>query len=79
MDSRGRGWGRRGGGRGAPLFLQSVVFFVITLEELQTVLLEAELIINNAPLTYVYANTIETRNMFGTQSFVIWQTIFIFF
>ena len=29
-------------------------------EELQTVLFEVELIINNAPLTYVYPNTIET-------------------
>ena len=28
-------------------------------EELQTVLFEVELIINNAPLTYVYPNTIE--------------------
>ena len=28
--------------------------------KLQTVLFEAELIINNAPLTYVYPNTIET-------------------
>ena len=29
-------------------------------KELQTVLFEVELIINNAPLTYVYQNTIET-------------------
>ena len=29
-------------------------------EELQTVLFEIELIINNAPLTYVYPNTIKT-------------------
>ena len=29
-------------------------------EELQTVLFELELIINNAPLTYVHPNTIET-------------------
>ena len=29
-------------------------------EELQTVLIEVELIINNAPLTFVYSNTIET-------------------
>ena len=40
------------------------------LEELQTVLSEVELNINNAPLTYVYPNTIEICN---TQSFVIWQ------
>ena len=29
-------------------------------EELQTMLFEVELIINNAPLTYIYPNTIET-------------------
>ena len=32
----------------------------IHFEELQTVSFEVELIINNAPLTYVYPNTIET-------------------
>ena len=35
-------------------------FFWNQFEELQTVLLEVELIINNAPLTYVHPNTIET-------------------
>ena len=35
-------------------------FFCNHFEELQTVLFEVELIINNAPLTYVYPNTIET-------------------
>ena len=51
--------GRARGAR-APLFLQSLVFFYNHFEELQTVLFEVELIINNAPLTYVYPNTIET-------------------
>ena len=45
---------------GAPPFLESLVFFCSHFEELQTVLFEVELIINNAPLTYVYPNTIET-------------------
>ena len=40
-----------------PYFLQSIAF---CFEELQTVLIEVELIINNASLTYVYPNTIET-------------------
>ena len=35
-------------------------FFCTHFEELQTVLFEAELIINNKFLTYVYPNTIET-------------------
>ena len=37
-----------------------VVFFCSHFEELQTVLFEVELIINNAPLTYIYPNTIKT-------------------
>ena len=45
-------------------FLQSLAvvvgFFCNHFEELQTVLFEVELITNNAPLTYVYLNTIET-------------------
>ena len=47
--------------RGAPpsYFLQSLAF-CNHFEELQTMLFEVELIINNAPLTYVYPNTIET-------------------
>ena len=49
------------GARGArtPYFLQSVVF-CNHFEELQTVLFEVVLIINNAPLIYVYPNTIDT-------------------
>ena len=41
-----------------PLFLQSLVFRN-HFEELQTMLFEAELVINNARLIYVYPNTIE--------------------
>ena len=35
-------------------------FFCNHFEELQTVLIEVKLIINNAPLTYVYPDTIKT-------------------
>ena len=35
-------------------------FFCYYFEELQTLLVEVKLIINNAPLTYVYPNTIKT-------------------
>ena len=54
-----------GAGEAPPLFLQSLVFFCCFFfcshfEELQTVSFEVELIINNAPLTYIYPNTIET-------------------
>ena len=47
--------GFRGGGgwQAAPCFCNHF-------EELQTVLIEVKLIINNAPLTYVYPNTIKT-------------------
>ena len=38
----------------------SIHFFCNHFEELQTVLTEVKLIINNAPLTHVYANTIKT-------------------
>ena len=41
-----------------PIFCNHL-FFLNQFEELQTVLFEAELIINNAPLKYVYPNTIE--------------------
>ena len=36
------------------------LFICSHFKELQTALFEVELIINNAPLTYVYPNTIET-------------------
>ena len=36
-----------------PFFFKSLVFFVITLKNYKTVLIEVKLIINNAPLTYV--------------------------
>ena len=56
-----------------PYFLQSLVF-CNHFEELQTMLFEVELIINNAPLTYVYSNTIGTcltpnHLLFGRQLF----------
>ena len=35
-------------------------FFCDHFEELQTALIKVKLIINNAPLTYVYPNTIKT-------------------
>ena len=41
------------------LFFAITCFLAITLKNYK-VLFEAELIINNAPLTYVYPNTIET-------------------
>ena len=43
-----------------PYFLQSLKFFCNHFEELQIELSEVELIVNNAPLTYVCPNTIET-------------------
>ena len=50
-------------------FVLFFVFFPNHFEELQTMLFEAELIINNKPLTYLYPNTIETPNhlLFGRQ------------
>ena len=57
-DLRGRG-GEGAGGAPPPYFLQSLVF-CNDFEELQTTLFEVELIINNAPLNYVYPNTIKT-------------------
>ena len=46
----------------SPLFLSIHLFFFCNyFEALQTVSFEVELIINNAPLTYVYPITIETR------------------
>ena len=58
MVTRGgfKGWS---GGSHPPYFLQSLVFcnhFV----EAETVLFKVELIINNAPLTFIYSNTIQT-------------------
>ena len=68
-DSGGRVCGE--GGRDL-LFFAITYFFCNHFEELQTVLFEIELIINNAPLTYVYPNTMETflppnRLLFGRQ------------
>ena len=42
-----------------PYFLQLLVFYN-HFEKLQTMLFKVEPIINNAPLVYVYLNTIET-------------------
>ena len=56
-NSRGKFRGARGAR--APFFC-SHLFFCNRFEELHTALFEVELIINNAPLTYVYPNTIET-------------------
>ena len=54
-------------------------FFCNHFEELQTVLIEVKLIINNAPLTYVYPNTIKTcltlnHLLFGRQLLYYYNT-----
>ena len=56
-------------------FFANTFFIYNHFEELQTVLFEVELIINNAPLTYVYPNTIETcltpnHLLFGRQLYI---------
>ena len=43
-----------------PFFFAITCFFCSHFEELQTVLFEVEMIINNAPLTCIYPNTIES-------------------
>ena len=48
------------GARALPIFCNHLIFFCSHFEELQIELFEVELIVNNAPLTYVYPNTIET-------------------
>ena len=40
--------------------MRAILIFCNHFEELQNVLFEVELTINNAPLTYVYPNAIET-------------------
>ena len=66
QDIRSKGGFRVGRGGRAPSPPSTPLFFAITcvfcnhFEELQTVLIEVELVINNAPLTYFYPNTIET-------------------
>ena len=58
----------RGGDLPPPLFLQPLVFLrYCHFEQLQTVLIKVKLIIDNVPLT------------FNTQSFVVWQTVIMFF
>ena len=49
-----------GAGGVCPPFFAITGFFHNHFEELRTVLFEVQLIINNAPLTYIYPNTIET-------------------
>ena len=44
----------------APPFFRNDLFLPSHFEELKTVLIEVKLIINKAPLTYVYPNTIKT-------------------
>ena len=56
---RGGFKGGEHGRRAPPYFLQSLAF-CNHFEELQTMLFQVELIINNAPLIYVYPNAIET-------------------
>ena len=70
-DLRRKGEGGAGGGGRPPYFLQSLIL-CNHFEELQTMLVEVELITNNAPLIYVYPNTIETCStpnylLFGRQ------------
>ena len=67
-------WGAR-----SPIFCNHLFFFCNHFEKLQTVLFEVELIIDNAPLTYVYLNTIETCLTLNHLLFANWQTIIIFF
>ena len=59
----------RGGGLPPPLFFTTTCFLrYYHFEQLQTVLIKVKLIINNnVPLT------------FNTQSFVVWQTVIMFF
>ena len=64
----------QGGAVGAfpPFFFRSHLFFYDHFEELQTGLTKVKLMINKAPLTYVYPNTIKTyltpnRLLFGRQ------------
>ena len=59
----------RGGGLPPSFFLQPLVLLrYYHFEQLQTVLIKVKLIINNnVPLT------------FNTQSFVVWQTVIMFF
>ena len=77
--TRGDSEGGAGGTPPLPYFLQLLVFFLFFFcnhfEALQTVLFEVELIINNATLTHVYPNTIETCLIPNHLLFVIWQTI----
>ena len=61
-----------------PLFCNHLLF-CNHFGELQPVLFEVELIMNNAPLTYVYPNTIETCLKPNYLLFGILQRVIIFF
>ena len=52
--------GVRGAGSARPLYFFQSLVFCNHFEELEITLFEFELVINNAPLIYVYTNTIET-------------------
>ena len=76
----GRGGFRGGRGGLGPPFFRSNLFFCDNFEELQTVLIEVKQIINNAPLKYVYPNTIKTylttnHLLFGRQLLCYFNTI----
>ena len=60
LDTPSRGGFKGGAGAVRPLFLAITWFFYNHFEELQTALFKVKLIINNAPLTYVYPNAVET-------------------
>ena len=64
LNSNERGCKVRRGFKGVagvePLCFAITCFFLDHLEELQTVFIEVKLTINNAPLTYIYPNTIKT-------------------
>ena len=49
-----------GAGGACPPFFCNYLFFCNHFEELQTVIIEVKLVINNAPATSVYSNTIKT-------------------
>ena len=62
------------GGWHMPPFFAITCFFCNNFEELQTVFFEVELITNNATI-----NICLSKYYQNTPSFVIWQTIIIFF
>ena len=55
-----RGGFKRGRGERVPSLFFTITCFCNHSAEAETVLCKVELIINNAPLTYIYPNTIQT-------------------